>query len=145
MPPALLLASAGNTAFFVIFGIFVVAMIVLAVIVIMWAVRNDLAGEVTERIMQAYFEEGRDIGDTEELVRLGVEAGLSEREARAAVVLREGYHLTAEELRAHCADHLARHKIPRNIWFMTDALPRNANGKFLKRELREKLGTMAAA
>jgi long-chain acyl-CoA synthetase len=63
----------------------------------------------------------------------------------AAVVLREGYHLTAEELRAHCADHLARHKIPNNIWFMTEALPRNANGKFLKRELREKLGAMAAA
>ena len=40
--------------------------------------------------MQAYFEEGRDIGDIEELVRLGVEAGLSERETRAAVVLREG-------------------------------------------------------
>jgi long-chain acyl-CoA synthetase len=63
----------------------------------------------------------------------------------AAVVLREGYHLTAEELRTHCADHLARHKIPRNIWFLTEALPRNANGKFLKRELREKLGALAAA
>jgi long-chain acyl-CoA synthetase len=71
-------------------------------------------------------------------VRLG-------EDVAAAVVLREGYHLTAEELRAHCADHLARHKIPRNIWFMTEALPRNANGKFLKRELREKLGTMATA
>jgi predicted DsbA family dithiol-disulfide isomerase len=52
--------------------------------------RNGLAAEVTERVMQAYFEEGRDIGDTEELVRLAVEAGLAEREARAAVVLREG-------------------------------------------------------
>ena len=62
----------------------------------------------------------------------------------AAVVLREGYHLTAEELRAHCADHLARHKIPNHVWFMTEALPRNANGKFLKRELREKLGAAAA-
>jgi long-chain acyl-CoA synthetase len=71
-------------------------------------------------------------------VRLG-------EDVAAAVVLRPGYHLTAEELRAHCADHLARHKIPRNIWFMTEPLPRNANGKFLKRELREKLGTMAAA
>jgi len=71
-------------------------------------------------------------------VRLG-------EDVAAAVVLREGYHLTADELRAHCADHLARHKIPRNIWFMTEALPRNANGKFLKRELREKLGAMAAA
>jgi predicted DsbA family dithiol-disulfide isomerase len=52
--------------------------------------RNSLAAEVTERVMQAYFEEGRDIGDTEELVRIGVEAGLAERETRAAVVLREG-------------------------------------------------------
>ena len=44
MAPALLLASAGNTAFYVIFGIFVVAMVALVVIVIMWAVRHDLAG-----------------------------------------------------------------------------------------------------
>ena len=44
MAPALLLASAGNTAFFVIFGTFVVAIIALAVIVILWAVRHDLAG-----------------------------------------------------------------------------------------------------
>jgi long-chain acyl-CoA synthetase len=71
-------------------------------------------------------------------VRLG-------EDVAAAVVLREGYHLTAEELRAHCADHLARHKIPAHIWFLTEALPRNANGKFLKRELREKLGAKAAA
>ena len=44
MASALLLASAGNTAFFVIFGIFVVAMLALVVIVIMWAVRHDMAG-----------------------------------------------------------------------------------------------------
>ena len=39
--------------------------------------RRGLQGEVMERIMQAYFEEGCDIGDVEELVRLGVEVGLS--------------------------------------------------------------------
>jgi predicted DsbA family dithiol-disulfide isomerase len=54
------------------------------------AARRNLSSEVTERVMQAYFEEGCNIGDIEELVRLGVEAGLSERETRAAVVLREG-------------------------------------------------------
>jgi predicted DsbA family dithiol-disulfide isomerase len=54
------------------------------------AARHDLQGEVTERVMQGYFEEGCDIGDVEELVRFGVEAGLAEREVRAAVVLREG-------------------------------------------------------
>ena len=52
MAPALLLASAGNTAFFVIFGIFVVAMLALVVIVIMWAVRHDLAGRQAWRARQ---------------------------------------------------------------------------------------------
>jgi acyl-CoA synthetase (AMP-forming)/AMP-acid ligase II len=28
---------------------------------------------------------------------------------------------------------------------LTESLPRNANGKFLKRELRERLGAMATA
>ncbi len=52
MAPALLLASAGNTAFFVIFGTFVVAIIALAVIVILWAVRHDLAGRQAWRARQ---------------------------------------------------------------------------------------------
>jgi predicted DsbA family dithiol-disulfide isomerase len=59
-------------------------------ILIAHAARQGLASEVKERIMQAYFEEGCNIGDVDELVRLAVEAGLGEREARAAVVLREG-------------------------------------------------------
>ena len=50
--PLVLLASAGNTAFFVIFGLFVVAMITLAVIVIMWAVRHDMAGRKAWRARQ---------------------------------------------------------------------------------------------
>jgi predicted DsbA family dithiol-disulfide isomerase len=54
------------------------------------AARQGLASEVVERIMQAYFEEGCNIGDVGELVRLGVEAGLSERETRSAMVLRAG-------------------------------------------------------
>ena len=45
---------------------------------------------VNERLMRAYFEEGCDIGDIEVLVRLGVEAGLAERESRSALVLRSG-------------------------------------------------------
>jgi long-chain acyl-CoA synthetase len=32
---------------------------------------------------------------------------------------------------------MAKHKIPRYIWLLDSPLPRNANGKFLKRELRE--------
>jgi len=54
------------------------------------AARHGLQSEATERVMQAYLEEGCDIGDVEELVRLGVEVGLPEHETRAAVVLRAG-------------------------------------------------------
>jgi predicted DsbA family dithiol-disulfide isomerase len=52
--------------------------------------RRGRQAQVAERIMRAYFEEGCDIGDVNELVRLGVEAGLAEGEARNALVLRAG-------------------------------------------------------
>ncbi|HXI76792.1 MAG TPA: DsbA family oxidoreductase [Steroidobacteraceae bacterium] len=54
------------------------------------AARSGLQAAVKERIMRAYFEEGSDVGDTEELVRLAAEVGLSERAARSALVLRSG-------------------------------------------------------
>ncbi len=47
-------------------------------------------GEVKERIMRAYFQEGCDIGDIDELVRLGAEAGLDAADCRQALVLRSG-------------------------------------------------------
>jgi len=34
---------------------------------------------------------------------------------------------------------LAKHKIPSKIWFRNEPIPRNATGKFLKRELRKEL------
>jgi predicted DsbA family dithiol-disulfide isomerase len=54
------------------------------------AARRGLAAQVKQRVMQGYFQEGADIGDLEELVRLAVDAGLAERESRLALVLREG-------------------------------------------------------
>jgi hypothetical protein len=53
MAPALVLASAGNTAFFVVFGIFVAAMLVLVAITILWAVRHDVDGFKAWRTRQA--------------------------------------------------------------------------------------------
>jgi predicted DsbA family dithiol-disulfide isomerase len=52
--------------------------------------RSGRQSAVKERIMRAYFEQGGDIGDIEVLVRLGVEAGLGERESRSALILRSG-------------------------------------------------------
>lgn len=55
-----------------------------------YAVRSGRQSEVKDRIMRGYFEEGVNIGDVEELVRLGVEAGLPETEARHALIVRSG-------------------------------------------------------
>ncbi len=53
-------ATAGDTAFYVIFGVFVVAMLVLIVVVITWAVRHDIAGRRAWRERQ----EARARGET---------------------------------------------------------------------------------
>lgn len=58
-------------------------------------------------------------------------------EVAAVVVPVPGRTIDAEALRAHCAERLAKYKVPRYIWLSTEALPRNASGKFLKRQLRE--------
>lgn len=54
-----------------------------------------------------------------------------------AFVLRSDPECTAVDLRAHCAMHLADYKLPDFITFVERPLPRNANGKLLKRQLRE--------
>ena len=58
-------------------------------------------------------------------------------EVAAAVVLVPGARLDQPGLIGHLEGRLARFKHPRHVWFLDEALPRNANGKFLKRELRE--------
>ncbi len=56
-----------------------------------------------------------------------------------AIVRGAGAALTEDELVAFLADKLAKFKIPERVWFLDDPLPRNASGKFLKRELRDTL------
>ena len=53
----------------------------------------------------------------------------------AVVVLVDGGHATADELREHCKQHIAGYKSPRSVTFV-DALPVSGAGKILKRELR---------
>ena len=53
---------------------------------------------------------------------------------KAYVVLRDGSSPSADDLRAHVRDNLARHKVPRDVVFL-DALPRNTTGKVVKRDL----------
>ena len=56
----------------------------------------------------------------------------------AAVVLRPGTSLSAEELKQYCRTRIASYKIPRHIEFMTEELPKSGSGKILKRVLRQK-------
>jgi len=42
-----------------------------------------------------------------------------------------------EVLRAWCAERLSDYKVPETIDLTTEPLPRNANGKVMKRQLRE--------
>ena len=53
----------------------------------------------------------------------------------AFIVLHPNNELTLEQLQQHCREHLAGFKIPKGLHLM-EALPRNASGKILKRELR---------
>ncbi|MEO1188691.1 MAG: fatty acid--CoA ligase family protein [Pseudomonadota bacterium] len=45
--------------------------------------------------------------------------------------------LSRDAVRNHCAKHLADYKVPDFITFLTAPLPRNANGKVLKAQLRQ--------
>jgi acyl-CoA synthetase (AMP-forming)/AMP-acid ligase II len=54
---------------------------------------------------------------------------------KAIVVPRPGQNVTEEEIIAYARERIAGFKLPKSIDF-TDALPRNAAGKVLRRQLR---------
>jgi len=60
-------------------------------------------------------------------------------EVAAAVVLRNGATADADALRSFLADRLAPYKVPAHWLILDEPLPRNAAGKFLKRDLRSRL------
>lgn len=60
-------------------------------------------------------------------------------EVAAVIVLADGASLTEVELKDFLKGSLASYKIPSKIWFRQEPIPRNATGKFLKRELRKEV------
>jgi long-chain acyl-CoA synthetase len=60
-------------------------------------------------------------------------------EVAAAIYVRPGQTLTPEELQAHVRERIAGFKVPSIVRILDAPLPRNAAGKFLKRDLREGL------
>ncbi|MFJ2092812.1 long-chain fatty acid--CoA ligase [Streptomyces sp. NPDC087901] len=67
---------------------------------------------------------------------IGVPHDRHGEEVKACVVRTPGAILTEEELIAWCREEMAGYKYPRIVEFL-DALPTNATGKILKRELRD--------
>ena len=61
---------------------------------------------------------------------------LGER-VHAIVVTAEQSTVTADSVRAFCADRLSDYKVPETVTLQTLPLPRNANGKVQKPKLRE--------
>jgi fatty-acyl-CoA synthase len=53
---------------------------------------------------------------------------------KAFVVQRDGASLTPDDVKAYVRAELARHKVPKDVEFVTE-LPRNATGKLLRKEL----------
>jgi long-chain acyl-CoA synthetase len=65
-------------------------------------------------------------------------------EVGAVIVLRPGAKVTAEELGQHVKARLAGFMVPTHVWFRSEPLPRNPQGKVLKRELREEVVASSA-
>jgi acyl-CoA synthetase (AMP-forming)/AMP-acid ligase II len=80
------------------------------------------------------------LADHEEIVEvavIGVEDAEFGQRLKAFVVASEGAEVSVEDLKAHVKANLAGYKTPREIEFLPE-LPRNATGKILKRELKDR-------
>ena len=74
---------------------------------------------------------------------VGIPHKILGEEVGAVVQLKPGKSVTQDELRAHVSQQLAAFKVPVEIQFEPAPLPRNANGKILKTELRERFAERA--
>ncbi len=70
---------------------------------------------------------------------IGVPHPVLGEEVGAAVVLRPGASVTADELSRYLRERLAAFKVPTHYWFRSAPLPRNPQGKVLKRDLRHEV------
>ena len=75
----------------------------------------------------------------EDAALIGVPHESLGEEAVAVVVPRAGTELTAQDVQDHVAARLARFKVPAQVVFLPEGLPRTPTGKVLKRDLRTSL------
>ena len=70
----------------------------------------------------------------QEAAVVGVPDDALGEEVGAAVVLKEGGSLDAQEVKTYVKEQVAAYKYPRKVWFV-DELPKGPTGKILKREI----------
>jgi long-chain acyl-CoA synthetase len=68
---------------------------------------------------------------------VGIPDTILGEEVGAAVQIRPGAEVSEEALRAFVAEHLAAFKVPVRIEMLREPLPRNANGKILKADVKQ--------
>ena len=73
----------------------------------------------------------------QETAVIGVPDDVWVERVHAVIILKEGQQATPEEVMNFCKQNMARYKAPKSIEFVA-TLPKNPQGKILKRELREK-------
>src|SRR5215208_1521265 len=97
---------------------------------------GDVIGSGGENVLPAEIEKvllrHPDVADAAAVGRVDPEW---QEAVEAVVVLREGAAAGPAELRDHCAESLARYKVPKRFEFVAE-LPRTASGKLLRRALR---------
>jgi long-chain acyl-CoA synthetase len=76
-----------------------------------------------------------ELADVVESAAVGVPDERTGEFVKAVLVLRPGSTLTEDEVREHCAERLARFKVPRSVEFV-DELPYSVTGKVRRASLR---------
>jgi len=74
-----------------------------------------------------------------EAIVFGVPDDRLGEEVAAVIVPKPGVEITAGEIQTFLRENLAAYKVPSKIWFRQEPIPRNASGKFLKREVRKEI------
>ncbi|HPG93212.1 MAG TPA: AMP-binding protein, partial [Dokdonella sp.] len=74
-----------------------------------------------------------------EVAVIGIDDDTLGQVIKAFIVLVDNASLTINQIKAHCRDHLAAYKIPKQIEFV-DTLPKTASGKIRRAQLTATIG-----